>query len=58
MFFLAFSERDEFLKLKSSDGEYFIFGNFKYLTSFYFSAESKNYILSIIDVVQLILFNI
>jgi len=30
IFFFAFSVLEEFLKLKSSDGEYFMFGNFKF----------------------------
>jgi hypothetical protein len=30
IFFFAFSVLEEFLKLNNSDGEYFMFGNFKF----------------------------
>jgi hypothetical protein len=45
MFFLAFSEREEFLKLNNSLGEYLIFGNFKSYTIIFFSCEAKTHIL-------------
>ena len=45
MFFFALSERDESLKLRSSDREYLIFGNFKSYVKYFFCDVAKNYIL-------------
>jgi hypothetical protein len=46
IFFFAFSDRDESLKLKSSDMEYLILGNFKSKFLFFFCDVLKNYILA------------